>query len=1046
MSLITRYLPPDAKGFKLTFSEMDNNLYYLQSLGVSGLTYSANTLTITNPTGGTKSVKIVENNNRWYIPSGETITIDSFYQSFIYGDVVVEGTLDIKENAQLVVLNGDLISSGGTIVQSGDTYLIDLPLVDTSIDSFVYSDNTFTITDSTGGTFSTVLNVVTGLTVNGDLTVNGTSKSNIFSGTTISADTIYPKVIDLCENNGTLYTDTISGCSPIDILSFSIFHEGLSGNTISGGTFYGDGSNLTGLNSITGATNLGTGVTIFDSVSEKTIRLNSITGDDTDKIKISPNSNTIEVGIVEQNLDIWPLVVRGNKLLNGGVSYVSGLTFNVSPLEYIIGDSIYTIPNSSNLILNSGDTTYDRIDVIIADISGNTLVVEGSPSVNPEKPNIDETTQLEITFIIVPASSVTLDITSLILYNDNLGTPSEWNFGSVGSQPTRIIGSSTEQAYSGTTSIRVSGVTGNFTTSFRLTGGTSVDTSDYSSLQFAIRNLSANTTTSQIRIRFLTTSGTQNGSAVFMNAAGTSNYVQYNNNNTSSWQLISIPLWRFYLTNNFVQVLEISFNSSNARYYFDLIELIEGYSTLPPQNTWTTIKGNGTPTITAPNPNSTLTISGGTNISSSISGTSTVVLNLYGVGEYSNVIFVDSVNGNDSTGVVNNFNKPFQSISLACAAATALSRSSTDRALIYIRRGNYTWNGYLIDYCNFYSEPGVVLSNGRISDLSAPAAVNCDFLGYAFLNQTDIYVSKASTVKFQFSKMVNNNAAFLFIPVGGTANIVVEADYIYSQTIGTSYLGTVRGSSNVTITVKDKIESPYSHWTFRNSYSGTFILNCPQSILLTGGTYTGSKQIVYATDVTSTAKIVINGDLISTDSTYYGGTSALVSLWGFGAGYFELNGDITTDQNVSVYSNITNSAGRAKINGSVYSALRPVVSINNGTTLIQNGTILTTTTGVTNAEAVFVAGTSKLYLMNCFIVAGTDFSVTRIDSATALFQIYNCIGYSPGTLGDCVTSITPGYTVRMSNFKSNKPLSVNVTDVLSPTGLSVDANVIAPNF
>jgi len=58
MPLVTRILPPDAKNAKLTFQEMDNNLYYLQSLGVSGLTFSANTLTITNPTGGTKSVTI----------------------------------------------------------------------------------------------------------------------------------------------------------------------------------------------------------------------------------------------------------------------------------------------------------------------------------------------------------------------------------------------------------------------------------------------------------------------------------------------------------------------------------------------------------------------------------------------------------------------------------------------------------------------------------------------------------------------------------------------------------------------------------------------------------------------------------------------------------------------------------------------------------------------------------------------------------------------------------------------------------------------------
>jgi hypothetical protein len=230
MSLVTRQYGPDAKGEKLTNLDMDNNLYYLQSLGVSGMTFSANTLTLTNYTGGTVSTNI-GGINRWFISSGETITIDSFYQSFVYGDVVVEGTLNIKENSQLVIINGDLINSGGTIVQSGDTYLIDLPLVDTSVDSFVYSNNTFTITDNFGENYSAVLNVVTGLTVNG-----------VLSATTINATTI-----DLCGSNGTLYTGTISGCSPIDILSETYFYEGLSATTISGDTFYGDGSNLTGV-------------------------------------------------------------------------------------------------------------------------------------------------------------------------------------------------------------------------------------------------------------------------------------------------------------------------------------------------------------------------------------------------------------------------------------------------------------------------------------------------------------------------------------------------------------------------------------------------------------------------------------------------------------------------------------------------------------------------------------------------------------------------------------------------------------------------------
>ena len=810
--------------------------------------------------------------SRWYIESGETITVRTNTQNFIYGDLIVNGELMLEDNSKLIVLNGDIIVSGGTISGAGNIILIDLPEFDTKVTDFTYNDNEFTISNNIGSSYSVSLNEVTGLTVNGN-----------FSATTISASTI-----DLCGTNGILFTDTISGCSPINVLSFTNFHEGLSGITISGGTFYGDGSNLSGiftqdifvtggtytngeilfknnsggtftvtglpiggaggevyylnlsqtqtpyqefspigtngveqttgvtinsgvtstiasfltptgypntttipagvwsfylhsykdvinssfevfcevyvyttggtetlilttaptevttynpttsmeltdgyysgstiditdrilvkikttntgsqtntitfftegqqnysygitpfsnfnaltcetlsgcttiinlennkvnkngdtmtgtlfvptisattisggtfygdgsnlLGSITGGTNLGGGLPIFNNTQNKNLEFNSITGDTLDKISTTLNSNKIEIGINEPNLDIWPLVVKGSKLLNGGVSYISGYTFEVSPLEYIIGETIYSITSSSTVVLNSGDSTYDRIDVIISDVFGNTSVIQGTPSLNPEKPNIDELTQLEITFILVPANSIEPDITTLILYNNNLGTPTEWSFGSVGSQPTRIISSATEQTYSGSTSIRVSGVTGAFTTSFRLTGLTTVDTTNYSSLQFAIRNLSANTTTTQIRFRFLTSTGTQNGSAVFMNAAGSSNFVQYNNTNTSSWQVISIPLWRFYLTNNFAQILEVSFNSPNARYYFDLIELLEGYSSSPPVNSWTAIKGDGTTTITAPNPNATLTISGGTNISSSISGSSTVVLNL----------------------------------------------------------------------------------------------------------------------------------------------------------------------------------------------------------------------------------------------------------------------------------------------------------------------------------------------------------------------------------------------------------------------------------
>lgn len=50
----------------------------------------------------------------------------------------------------------------------------------------------------------------------------------------LSANTITASTIDLCATNGTLFTDSISGCSPINFLSESLFQSGLSGTSISG--------------------------------------------------------------------------------------------------------------------------------------------------------------------------------------------------------------------------------------------------------------------------------------------------------------------------------------------------------------------------------------------------------------------------------------------------------------------------------------------------------------------------------------------------------------------------------------------------------------------------------------------------------------------------------------------------------------------------------------------------------------------------------------------------------------------------------------------
>lgn len=128
MGLVTRQTGPNAKGSKLTATEMDNNLYYLQSLGVSGVTYSANTLTITNPTGGTKSVTISADTNTFITGSSynnTTNTIELTDNNNTSFDVYIDGFSGMTVNGTLsatTISGGTLYGDGSNLTGIGDGY------------------------------------------------------------------------------------------------------------------------------------------------------------------------------------------------------------------------------------------------------------------------------------------------------------------------------------------------------------------------------------------------------------------------------------------------------------------------------------------------------------------------------------------------------------------------------------------------------------------------------------------------------------------------------------------------------------------------------------------------------------------------------------------------------------------------------------------------------------------------------------------------------------------------------------------------------------
>ena len=396
-------------------------------------------------------------------------------------------------------------------------------------------------------------------------------------------------------------------------------------DTISATTLYGGGANLTGI--ITGATNVGNGSNVFNSVSDKSLVFNTITGSTNNKVNVTLSSNTINLDINETNLSLWPLVVRGNTLISGGASLLSGLTFNVTPLSYIIGATIYNITGATTVTLTSGDSVNNRIDVIVADVSGNTGVVTGTAAASPVKPEIDPSTQVEVTFVTVLANSTGTTVSTTLVYNEGVGAPTEWDFYSPASTAL-ISGTSTSAAYNGSKSIEWTNVTQAANNYFVLTAATPFDSISQNVIQFAIKNKIAWNTNSKLRFAFYSASDVLLGTSFDL---GVTNSYGFSSSNISSWQIVALPLSVFSLSTSVVSKLRItSINqgSQSLSLYLDYIRFQEGVPTVTPANQWLNVQADDGGTIQAATPTDTLQLSGGTNINTTTSGTKAIVFNL----------------------------------------------------------------------------------------------------------------------------------------------------------------------------------------------------------------------------------------------------------------------------------------------------------------------------------------------------------------------------------------------------------------------------------
>jgi hypothetical protein len=425
-----------------------------------------------------------------------------------------------------------------------------------------------------------------------------------------------------------------------------------------------------------------------------------------------------------------------------------------------------------------------------------------------------------------------------------------------------------------------------------------------------------------------------------------------------------------------------------------------------------------------------------------------------GTSTYSNVVFVDLINGNNTTGLINRFDKPFLTIAAARTAAAALSGITVDnRALVYIRRGQYNNPTLtLTNNVDFYCEPGVVFT-GAVSVTDGGLSVSSNVYGslkiYAWTTTSPpVSISGGSTVTFEFDYISSQAAALQIFPTSSVNRVTIKGNYIYSGTIGQQFGITIRNAANVVMNIANAIEAPHAVFRFRN-FTGTAVINCPRINLVLGNVYGGNfKMCLYLSDSISTGNITVNGDLIVTDTVNYGGVGAAVAFWDGAPNYkLKINGNVSGGP-IKAFNCPVGSSATVQVNGNVTSQQEVIWAYGSGKFIFKNS-IITCPNAAHTGSIIAVNGTAEVYFKDCYLFnAVVDQALIQLNSLTVKLILDGCQGVASGSTAGTlsITTTVGGGLLYVNNSRFNKIINASLSDTYSPTGLIIDANTQAINI
>lgn len=254
--------------------------------------------------------------------------------------------------------------------------------------------------------------------------------------------------------------------------------------------------------------------------------------------------------------------LKGNQLISGGASWVSGLTFHVSDCVFVVDGALYT-SEAADVTLTAADATHPRIDVIAVNIDGTTDVVTGTAAATPAKPEADPDAQVEVTFAnILATATEPSGVSSNVIYDED----DDWT--AAVSSATRVVKADTSDPFAGTKAIKLDGaIDGDYIT---LTTGTAVSPTAIDVLQLQIKPINISTSRkSRLRLAWY------NGTTRVSDFVDLRNGLYGFDATYEAYHTITIPMSQFQPNGSGITVLRIEFSGTGGATASALIDNIK---------------------------------------------------------------------------------------------------------------------------------------------------------------------------------------------------------------------------------------------------------------------------------------------------------------------------------------------------------------------------------------------------------------------------------------------------------------------------------------